>query len=230
MNRPAFVGDEIYHVYNRGVEKRNIFLDDDDYFRFIHYLFHLNDKNSQGNLDREIMREIGTPSSKKEREPLVEILAFALMPNHFHLILKQKEDGGIVKFMQKIGVGYAMSFNKKNKRVGPLFQGRFKAVLVEKDAHFMYLPHYIHLNPLDLLNKGVPISLIEKMKFLKEYRWSSFPDYIGIKNFPSVTRRDFLLNFFGGEEKYKKDLEKFIAKDDISGMREIGTPSFELEK
>ena len=84
--------------------------------------------------------------------PIVEILAFVLMPNHFHLILQQKVDSGITKFMHKLGTGYTMYFNEKYSRVGHLFQGRFKAVLVEKDHHFLYLPHYIHLNPLDLMN------------------------------------------------------------------------------
>lgn len=215
MKKPKFAKNHIYHIYNRGVEKRNIFIDDDDRQRFIHYLFELNDKENANNLTfyfNQSAGEIEPSCLKKERRPrklLVEILAFVIMPNHYHLLLKEREDGGIVKFMQKLGTGYSMYFNKKYERVGGLFQGRFKAVLINKDAHFMYLPHYIHLNPL-YLNYGGSTSIVKKLDFLKNYRWSSFPDYVGKKNFPSVTSRAFLLDFFGGSEKYKKDIENWL--------------------
>ena len=153
MKRPFFKENCIVHIYNRGVDKRTVFLDDGDYIRFIHYLFVLNDKKQDINLGRKlIMKEVEPPSLKKPRELLVEILAFVLMPNHYHLLLKQKSENGITKFMQKIGTGYTMFFNEKYPRTGSLFQGRFKAVLLKRDAHFLFLPHYIHLNPLDLIN------------------------------------------------------------------------------
>jgi len=220
MVKPPFLNNEIYHIYNRGVEKRDIFMNDMDYLQFIHYLFYLNDSKNLKNLSRRTslpMSEVQPHSleirDKHTRKLLVEILAFTLMPNHYHIVLSQKTDGGIVKFMQKLGTGYTMFFNEKYDRVGPLFQGRFKAALVKKDGHFLYLPHYIHLNPLDLLNKRDSIPFIEKRKFLENYKWSSFPDYIGKKNFPSVTQRDFILKNFGGVEKYKQDIEGFIKQN-----------------
>jgi len=225
MKRPIIATNEIYHIYNRGVEKRKIFLDDEDRFRFIHDLFEFNDINPVPNLTyyfKSQFKEVGLP--KIEREPrklLVEILAFCLMPNHFHLMVKQKIDGGITLFMRKLGTGYVNYFNQKYKRVGPLFQGKYKIVHLCQDAHFLYLPYYIHLNPLELVipewkEKGTK-DIKKVMRFLEQYRWSSFPDYIDHKNFPSVTQRNFLLKLFDGPENYRKDTIKWIGDTNIDG-------------
>jgi len=214
MKKPQFIEDQIYHIYNRGVEKRNIFLNDKDYLRFIHDLFEFNDEAPTLNVAyyfNSKSQEIESQHIEKERNPrklLVEILIFTLMPNHFHLVLKQRRKGGIVKFMQKLGTGYTNYFNKTYERVGGLFQGRFKAVLVSEDAHFINLPFYIHANPLDLIyGSSTPID-----SFIENYRWSSFPDYIGKKNFPSITSRKFLLDFFGGEKEYKKVSQDWVKE------------------
>jgi len=224
MRKLTFTEDKVYHVYNRGVEKRDTFIDKQDYLRFIHCLFEFNDESSAINTFRfskkTQMSEAGPHSWKKLREDkgprklLVEILIFTLMPNHFHLLLKQKKEKGISRFMQKLGTGYTMYFNQKHERVGGLFQGNFKAVTIEEHAHFLHIPHYIHSNPIKLLNfsnERGPASLIKKqVGFLEDYRWSSFPDYIGKKNFLSVTQREFLLDFFGGSEKYKKETMEWL--------------------
>ena len=168
MQKPKFVEDEIYHVYNRGVEKRDVFMEDKDYFRFIHDLFEFNDVESASNLtfyfnSKTMHNEPQQLKNKRNpRKLLVEILAFCLMPNHFHILLKQKKENGIVRFMQKMGVGYTNYFNEKNKRVGPLFQGKFKAVLTKTDAHMLHLPFYIHANPLSL-NYGNPTSIVGEL-------------------------------------------------------------------
>jgi len=193
----------------------------------------LNDENAVSNatyyLNRQ-SKEVELRYVEKERKPrelLVEILVFTLMPNHFHLLLRQKKEKGIVKFMQKLGTGYTNYFNKKYERVGGLFQGSFKAVLVSEEPHFIHLPYYIHTNPLSLLdnsNYGSSTSIVEKeMEFLENYRWSSFPDYIGKKNYPSVTSRGFLSEFLGGPEEYRKaTLEWLKGKEadfkDLEGM------------
>jgi putative transposase len=213
MKKPSFVENEIYHIYNRGVEKRKIFLDNQDHFRFIHDLFEFNDEDSVLNMAYYFnSKPMGTGPQyfERERRPrklLVEILIFTLMPNHFHLLLKQKREKGITKFMQKLGTGYTMYFNKKYERVGSLFQGRFKAVLVSEDSHFTHLPFYIHANPLDLNYRGST-----SIDFLRKYRWSSFLDYIGKKNFPSVTSRKLFLEFFGGEREYEKATEEWLKE------------------
>lgn len=233
MQKPQFVEDRIYHIYNRGVEKRDVFLEDKDYFRFIHDLFEFNDKDSVLNMAYYFNRqskEVELQYLDKERKPrklLVEILIFTLMPNHFHLVLKQKKENGIVKFMQKIGTGYTNYFNKKYERVGSLFQGRFKATLISEEAHFIHLPFYIHANPLDLFHYGSSTSIVgagKKMEeFLENYRWSSFLDYIGKKNFPSVTSREFLLEFFGGAEEYKKATKKWLREREanLENIKEV---------
>ena len=226
MQKPSFVENKIYHIYNRGVEKRKVFMDNRDYRRFIHDLFEFNDEDAVFNISYYFNPktiEVEPRYLRKERKPrklLVEILLFTLMPNHFHLLLKQKKENGIVRFMQKLGTGYTMYFNKKYERVGGLFQGRFKAVLVNEEKHFLHLPFYIHLNPIDLINYRGSTS-IELMDYLRKYRWSSFPDYIGKKNFPSVTSRGFLLEFFGGEKEYEKATSKWLKE------REENTESIE---
>ncbi|MBI5153032.1 MAG: transposase [Parcubacteria group bacterium] len=217
MQKPQFVENEIYHIYNRGVEKRKIFTEDADYFRFIHDLFEFNNESPVLNTGRHfIMNGVEPHSLKRKRESrklLVEILAFVLMPNHFHLLLKQKKERGIVRFMQKLGTGYTLYFNEKNKRVGSLFQGRFKAVLVKTDAHILHLPFYIHANPLSLIDRSTDrssTSFNSSLNFLEHYRWSSYMDYIEIKNFPSVTSREFLLEFLGGELSHKTMMKDWI--------------------
>jgi len=217
MKKPNFISGNIYHIYNRGVEKRDIFMEDLDYFRFIHDLFVFN------NIDAVLPMEIQPP----KRKLMVEILAFALMPNHFHLLIRQKEKEGIVKFMQKLGTGYTMYFNQKYERVGSLFQGRFKAVAVLKEKHFLYLPFYIHLNCLDLIEpdwrNGKIENLKKAIKFLESYRWSSYLDYIGKKNFPSVTQRQFLLKCFGEEKEYKKSTVEWLKEVNQEKLKEIQT-------
>lgn len=221
MKKPQFVNNEIYHIYNRGVEKRDIYQEDGDYIRFIHHLYHFNNSNIVSkNLRRDIfsnqMYEIGSRTlQENEKNPFVDIYVFALMPNHFHLLVKQNIDNGISKFMQKIGIGYTLFFNNKYERTGFLFQGKFKAVLVDNDSYLQYLPHYIHLNPIKLLNEGGPTSFIEKVNFLENYKWSSYPDYVGKRNFPSVIKRDFILNLFGNSKSYQKDLEQFLKNEDV---------------
>jgi len=237
MARPKIATGGIYHVYNRGVEKRDIFMDHSDYFRFIHDLFEFNDEAPAANHVRmrevrlpssDITGEVGLPSfnwERPRRKLLVDILAFCLMPNHYHLLLRQWIDGGISKFMQKLGTGYTNYFNTKFKRDGVLFQGKYKAKLVERESHFIYLPHYIHLNPLDSANikwREGKIRDIEKaLKFLVSYRWSSYLDYIGIRNFPSLTQRKFLQDLFDEQGGCKKSLTRWLEMINLDMIKKI---------
>lgn len=200
MNKIEFINDHYYHIYNRGADKRQIFLDSSDYVRFIHYLYEFNGGEIVPNFTRDIVE--GFTSNIKERDLLVEIVAFCLMPNHFHLILKQVKDGGITKFMRKLGTGYAMYFNKRNKRSGVLFQGKFKSILIENDEYLAHLSRYIHINPLEISNSN-----------LNNYRWSSYLDYIGIKNFPSVINKAIISSLFPKETDYQDFVSQFINSD-----------------
>lgn len=238
MRNPEFVTNQIYHVFNRGVEKRNIFLNNQDHFRFIHDLFEFNDEapaapisvvaKKQSIQFFEKSLEVSLPRIALRREPrklLVEILVFCLMPNHYHLLLKQRVNGGVTKFMRKLNTGYTNYFNIQYERVGPLLQGKFKAILIQDQAHFIHLPYYIHLNPLDLFEPswraGEIKNLRRALKFLENYRWSSFLDYIGKKNFPSVTQRRFLLGLVGGEKAYGADIKSWLRNFNLAEISSL---------
>ncbi len=224
--RPQFEIGGIYHVFNRGVEKRDIYVKDNDYFRFIFSLYECNDKNPVDMRDR-ISARIKRKKEKNdkgptfvimEREPLVEILAFILMPNHYHLIVRQVSDDGVSLFMKKLGNSYVGYFNDKHERkgMGSLFQGKFKAVHIKTDEQFIYLVWYVFTNPLDLLDKnwrerGVK-NIKEASEHMQSYKWSSYLDYIGIKNFPSVISKEFLTDSIGDEKKIKKFIEERITE------------------
>ena len=218
----------LYHVLSRGVDKRQIFLEEKDYLRFIHDLFEFNDQNPALNVNYFFKNESIDLRSQymgknEKRKLLVEILAFCLMPNHYHLFLRPLVEGGITQFMRKLNIGYAKYFNEKYNREGTLFQGRYKSIHVINQSHFVHLPYYIHLNPLDLKfsqwREGDIDDYQEAMDYLEQYRWSSFLDYIGRKNFPSVTQREFLLNFFGGSAQYKKDTLEWLKERDIKSLK-----------
>lgn len=147
------------------------------------------------------------------------------MPNHYHLLIKQLSDNGVVKFMQKLGTGYANYFNKKYERVGPLFQGKYKAVAVENDTHLLYLPCYIHLNPIELIEPGWKNRKIKNWRrattFLESYRWSSYLDYIGKENFPSVTSREFLIQIIGNQKEHKQNTEQLLKELDLDIIENV---------
>lgn len=220
---------ELYHVINRGIEKRNIFLQERDYFRFIHDLFEFNDKEWVNTTFYQFKRSYDLEGRKLEkrrkRKLLVDILAFCLMPNHYHLLLTPRIQNGISKFMQKLNAGYVKYFNLKYERKGTLFEGRYKAVHVKNEAHFIHLPYYIHFNPLDLRHpewrQRKLYNLKKAIEYLGTYRWSSHMDYLGKRNFPSVTNRSFLLNYFGGEKKYKSTLYNWLKELSFEGLKEV---------
>ncbi len=215
---------EIYHVLNRGVDKRQIFTDKQDHLRFIHDLYEFNDQE-RTELNFYKFRDYGTngqfpKTSKKPRKLLVDILAFCLMPNHYHLMLSPRIEKGISQFMKKLNAGYAKYFNQKYDRVGALFQGRYKKIMVTDNAHFLHLPFYIHFNPLDLSHpewRGNKISDPKgALEFLKSYRWSSHLDYLGVKNFPSVLNKKPLREVLGDSNGYNNLVENYLKDIQIN--------------
>jgi putative transposase len=219
---------EFYHVLNRGVDKRKIFNDSRDYARFVHDLYEFNstERVSPNNGRVASMMDIRRPSfTGREGERLVDIHFFCLMPNHYHLLLSPCVEGGISLFMKKVNMGYAKYFNERNERSGSLFQGKYKSIHITSDAHFLYLPFYIHLNPFDMYapewrTHKIP-SLDTATTFLEKYRWSSHLDYLGNDNFPSVTNRTFFLDMFNGTEGYTTKFLKYLSQLDISEVSDV---------
>lgn len=217
MRKHNLVSGSIYHIYNRGVEKRQLFMDEQDYLRFIKCLCLFNDSKPILNAEYKFKN---LDDAAANRNMLVDILAFCLMPNHFHLLLRQRAKNGITKFMKKSCIGYANYFNIKHERVGGLFQGRFKSVLIQHDSQFGYISYYIHLNPLDLIMpdwRENRVSKFEKVvDFLNSYKWSSHADYLGKSNFPLVSQRELLSEYFGGSAVYKRNFNAFIKDLDFT--------------
>ena len=179
MERNHIISEgEYYHLYNRGVEKRNVFLTKKDYNRFERLLYIANGS------ENFVFRDIEHKALKDidRGKPLVAIAAWVLMPNHFHILVKEIVEVGTAMFMQKLCTGYSAYFNKRHSRVGPLFQGRYKSQHIEEDVHLNYMFAYIHLNPIKLINpnwKENGISNIAKAKeFLSTYEHSSYLSYV----------------------------------------------------
>ncbi len=226
MIRIKFFGDNFYHIYNRGVDKRKIFLDKKDYHRFVYNLYEFNDDGKVTNQKRRLScNELSYIRKKgKSREILVEILCYCLMPNHFHLVLKQLKPNGISKFMHKLGTGYTLYFNQKHKRSGRLFQNSFRGILIEDDKYFLHLSRYIHLNPIKLIfskweEKGVK-SWKKANEFLQRYKWSSYLDYTDMPNTPFILKKDFLQGYFKDSMDYKKFVNEWMV-DDIKEIDDL---------
>jgi putative transposase len=191
-----FVEGEAYHVFNRGVEKRIVFNTKQDYLKFLFYIEIMNSSEDPlKNLKR--LKYVQGPTLHTGAE-LVEIINYSLMPNHFHLFIRENVSGGTSKFLQKILTAYTMYFNKKYDRTGALFQGKTKSRHVDTDKYFNYLNYYIDLNPLDLLHsgwktKGVPSSK-KAIEFLNKYSWNKRKDYkdevFEIQKFPEEFTED----------------------------------------
>lgn len=193
---------EIYHTFNRGVAGLPIFHSASNYSRSIELINYCRFANTPTSFSQLMKlpaeeRKLILDSLTKENNLQVEILAFCLMPNHFHLLLKQITEKGITSFMSNTQNGYAKYFNIKEGRGGPLFQSAFKAVRIETDEQLLHVLRYIHLNP----STGYVVE-IEK---LTEYPWSSLPDYLeNINQRFAFVNPKVILNFFKNREKYKE--------------------------
>ncbi len=187
-----FMPKGYYHSYNRGVAKQDIFLDRQDYFYFL---------NSITKILSPDLPDGDNLYSK------LRILSFILMPNHFHLLIQQKDSDSMTKFMRKLATGYSMYFNQKYKRVGHVFQGIYKAVLVENDEYLIHLARYIDINCLDL--KGVGIDN------LKDYDFSSYSSYVGKKRY-SWLRVEQILSMFSDDINKAKQLYKEFIEDYVT--------------
>ena len=179
--KPIEVG-EWYHCFNRGVDKRKVFLSARDYERML-ILMYLAKNDMPVRLFsirnarlKTILIETG------EHKPIVQIGAYSLMPNHFHFVLKEIQEGGIALFMQKVFTGYTMYFNQKNDRTGALFGGSYKSKHVANDEYFKHLLSYVHMNPAELFEpkwKDGVGDVIEMERNLLQYPYSSLLEFTG---------------------------------------------------
>ncbi len=180
MRNLGFSIGEYYHIYNRGVDKRIVFNEKRDYLRFIFLLYICNNTEPIHTYQKK-PKQYSELFNYVKSDTLVDIGAYCLMPNHFHILVKEKCDGGTSKFMQKLSTAYTMYFNSKYLRTGSLFQNTFKAQHSSNDRYLKYLFSYIHLNPVKIIephwkNSGIK-NYSRTRHFLQSYQFSSYLDY-----------------------------------------------------
>lgn len=197
QRREPLVTGYYYHIFNRGVARQPTFISSYDYSNAKLGLSYYRFKDPQIPLSRfkelSIERREEFLANMVNEEKLVEIHAYVFMPNHFHFLLKQLKDGGISQFLSKFTNSYTRYFNMKHNRVGPVFQGRFKSILVESTEQLVHLSRYIHLNPV--------ASAVVKENELLDYKWSSLRDYLDGKS--SIVSLQDVLSTFSNPEKYR---------------------------
>jgi len=208
-----YIENGYYHIYNRGVEKRKIFQDEQDYRVLLKYLKeYLSPPQERAKITKTFTLK-GSTFKGMPRQPNnyfqeIELLAYCLMPNHFHLLIKQKNLFSIKKYMQSLSTRYSMYFNKKYNRTGTLFQGVYKAVLIQNDDYLLHLTRYIHLNPLEYTSNLANA-------------YSSYAEYLRIRKTQWI-KPDFVLSFFETKvdpifskyNSYKKFVEKYPEKSE----------------
>lgn len=215
LRKVNFAKGEYYHIYNRGNSKQKIFRDKEDYLRFIALLYIANtsDKFNIYDLKKYANSDI---YEKEKSDSLVGIGSYCLMPNHFHILITEKVEGGISNFMQKLSTAYAMYYNKKYERSGSLFEGKFKSKHIDKDNYFKYLFSYVHLNPIKLIQKdwkekGIK-NKTEAIKYLNKYEYSSYLDFVEEERFQNkiLDLKEFP-KYFSNKKSFIKDTFEWLS-------------------
>ena len=206
MRKLVLAPGEYYHVFNRGVEKRDVFMDEYDLQRFLLCLVEFNTYEPIGSIyeHRFEKKKLGSLASKskslkKKVAPasLLDLVCYCLNPNHFHLILFQKSEAAIQKFMQRLGTGYTNYFNEKYERSGSLFQGPYKAVHIESNTQLLHTSVYVNLNG--------QASGIKPGRFL-----SSWEEYVANKK-PAFCKKDIVLDQFKAPRVYERFARSSLA-------------------
>ena len=213
IRKKAFVSEEYYHIYNRGNSKQKIFHDQEDYFRFISLLYAC---NSENNFRIYALNKEESPYDFERGILLVDIGAYCLMPNHFHILITQTEEGDISKFMQKLTTAYVMYYNKKYERTGSLFEGKFKSEHLDSDNYLKYIFSYIHLNPLKMIDKDWKEKGIrnkkEALDYLAQYKYSSYIDYMGNERIQNkILNRKSFPNYFPIQKEFSREIFEWIS-------------------
>lgn len=207
-----FSVDEYYHIYNRGTDKRVVFIDEEDHQRFVDLMFLCNSRRNI--IFRDI--PIGEAYVFERGDTLVDIGAYCLMQNHFHLLVREKMDKGVSTFMQKLLTSYSMYFNTKYKRSGGLFEGPFRATYVNNDEYLKYLFAYIHLNPVKIIDpmwKENGIADLTKAKqYLGQYIYSSYHDYMGNKRKEgTILNKDVFPGYFSDFTEFEEFVDEWLT-------------------
>ena len=196
MRKNPLVTDNYYHIYNRGVDKRDIFSDKKDLARFILSVKEFNNISPIGSIrDNPDVGRLG-------KDPLVSVVCYCFNPNHFHFILKQEKDGGISEFLKRLLGGYTKYFNQMHNRSGALFQGRFKSHIINNDQYFLKIFPYVNMN-----------FLIHDIPKEKKYLISSSDKEYENMIFRIVSKKeaDILLKFYKNNENFKKECLKLVS-------------------
>lgn len=213
-----YLENSYYHIYNRGVEKRTIFLDQQDYAVFLSYLKDYLTNKNEAELKKKLA-DNNIPWIEKDKilKRLrmnnffneVVMLAYCLMPNHFHFFIKQKNAGSIDKFMNSLCTRYTMYFNKKYKRVGPLYQGVYKAVIITSEGQFLHLSRYIHKQALTLQGDA-----------LQKEQPCSYPEYVGKRKTQWIHPEE-ILSYFSKENPALSYRNFVTAGDDNYSLKDL---------
>jgi putative transposase len=193
MRNIKFTNKEYYHVYNRGTDKRQIFLDKQDAWRFFKYLQILNSTENIGSLYSISFKKYKKIELRSLAPKLVNIVAYCLNQNHFHLLLEQVSENGIPSFMHRLSTGYTNYFNEKNKRTGSLFEGSYKAKHIVSNEYLMHLAFYINLN--DKIHKDM------NEEWMRVLPFSSFKEYID-PNIKGICHKDIILGQFKSQKDF----------------------------
>ena len=228
--KPQLINNEFYHVVSRTVGDTVVFSKKEDFYRGIFSIYEFNNNKNVNIWKRRKERaaekkRLGpTSTTMQKRDRFVDVLAFSFMPNHLHLILRQLKDNGIAEFMKKVNGGYANYFNKKYNRKGHLFN-KFRAVHIVDDNQFKNTFVYVHTNIISIIKPGWKEKGIKNpekvIAFLENSKRHSYPDYLGKKNFPSVTQRDFLLEIMGGVEGCKAEIDNWVRYKRLEDFGDI---------
>ncbi len=212
---------DIYHICNRGIRKEKIFDTDADYFRFILNLYRLNNKGESLRINPHRQSIDSFP----EQDKIVEVLKWTLLPNHYHLLLYEKVDGGVLEFVKRLGNSFTKYINIKREKSGYLFQNSARMIHIKNNRHFLYIPFYIDLNLIDLIyfkNENSKIDKKKLLNFLKNYKWSSFRDYFGDNIFSSskIINKDLFYEVFDTTpEHYLKEFYGFLKGDEYKTLK-----------
>lgn len=217
MRVEPYAEDSIIHVTKRGTRGMDIVRDDNDRERFLRSLFYLNDTHSDANWHRLTVESpaFERPSHWPEQEPLVRILAWTLLTNHFHLLLQEISKGGTAKFMQRLGGSLSMCFNSKYKEKGSIFQSAYHGRVIESDVHMNYLAFYILVkNVLEMYPGGLPAALAnfdDAWEWATSYTFSNLPDIVSGKPRPITDDPDGLLSeIIGRGNLFKSEAKELL--------------------